>query len=435
LLLGILLSPALNAQFGLFLVEGNSERVAPSITDLGSVYAGESATAHFRLRNTSSVAATLSSVAVAGVGFTLISPSLPLDVAPKDAVDLTVTFRAADMGAYSASFNSTGIAVLLIATVAPRLTYRVDPSGAAPFPGTLDFGGVLSGSGAERRIVILNETPLVLTIPAISVEGGDFILRGTAFSGQALEPRQSREFSILFTPQTTGLRQGLLRLGDRSYPLLGTGIAPPLPKPTVSVDLKQAASATQGTLIIRFDAPAQTSGTGTAILDFPGPSDPAISFAAGGRSVAFPIAQGDTQAVLPFQTGTTAGVLSFTAQVGGWIDQQSVTIGAVPPGVSTIQAMRTAAGLEIRITGFDNTRSIGSLAFTFYDATGNPIAPGAIRADATKDFASYFASSGLGGIFQLRAVFPVDGNAAGVASCEATLSNSAGTVTTQRTFF
>ena len=431
----LLMPPAAYAQFGLFLVEGNGERVAPAIHDLGSVYAGESATAYFRLRNTSSATATLSSVTVAGVGFTLASPLLPLGVAPQGSVDLTVTFRATETGAYSASLISAGIAVLLTATVAPRLTYRVDPSGTAAFPGTLDFGSVLKGSGAVRRIIIQNETPLLLTIPAISVQGADFTLQGTALPGQTLEPRQGTEFSILFTPQATGLRQGLLTLGDRSYALLGTGIDPPLPKPTVSVDLKQAASAQQGTLIVRFDAPAQASGTGTATLDFPGPSDPAIAFAAGGRSVKFAIAQGDTQALLPFQTGTTAGVISFTAQVGGWIDQKSVSIAAVPPGVSTIQAARTAAGLEIRITGFDNTRSLGSLAFTFYDATGNPIAPGTIRADAAKDFASYFADSGLGGIFQLRAVFPVNGNASGVASCEATLSNSAGTATTQRTFF
>jgi len=91
--------------------------------------------------------------------------------------------------------------------------------------------------------------------------------------------------------------------------------------------------------------------------------------------------------------------------------------------------------LEIRITGFDNTRSLGSLSFTFYDAAGNAIAPGAIRADATKDFAGYFAGSGLGGIFLLRATFPVNGNTSGVASCEATLTNSAGTAKTQRSFF
>jgi len=72
---------------------------------------------------------------------------------------------------------------------------------------------------------------------------------------------------------------------------------------------------------------------------------------------------------------------------------------------------------------------------TAYDATGNPIAPGAIRTDATADFAQYFAGSSLGGVFLLRAEFPVTGNSALVASCETTLVNSAGSSKTQRTSF
>ena len=254
---------------------------------------------------------------------------------------MTVAFRANDTGGYSASLNSEGIAVLLIATVAPRLTYRVEPSQGTIFPGTLDFGSVVGSESAERRIVILNETSLVLTIPAISVQGTDFTLRGMPLSGQALAPRQGGEFSIVFAPQGLGARQGSLTLGDRSYALLGIGIGPPLPKPRVSLDLKQAASAQQGSLIVRFDAPAQTNGTGSAILEFRGAGDSAIAFAAGGRSVTFPIAQGDTQAVLPFQTGTTAGVLTFTAQIGEFTDQQSVTIAGVPPGISTMEAVRS----------------------------------------------------------------------------------------------
>jgi hypothetical protein len=231
------------------------------------------------------------------------------------------------------------------------------------------------------------------------------------------------------------VRQGSLTIGDRSYPLLGAGVDPPLPKPTVSLDLKPAASAQQGALIVRFDAPAQTSGTGTATLDFRGPADAAIAFASGGRTATFPLAPGDIQAVLPFQTGTTAGVLTFTAQIGGASDQQSVTIAGVPPGIGTAQGVRSAGAVEIRITGFDNTRSLGSLSFTFYDAVGNAIAPGAIRTDAAADFAKYFAGSDLGGVFLLRAVFPVTGDAALVASCEATLANSAGSAKTQRTSF
>ena len=435
LLLALVLAPAAHAQFDLFLVEGSAQRIAPALYDFGSLYANESASAHFRLRNTSSAPATLNVLAVAGVGFTLTSPALPIGLAPLGTIDLSVVFRAIDTGAYSASLHSEGIAILLTATVAPRLTYRVDAGSGTALGGPLDFGSVVRGYSTGRRITIQNETPLLLLIPAISVQGADFALLGAAPSGQALQPRQGGEFTIGFTPRTTGARQGSLTIGDRSYPLLGTGVDPPLPKPTVSLDLKPAASAQQGALIVRFDAPAETSGTGTATLDFSGTADAAIAFASGGRRTTFTIAPGDLQAVLPFQTGTTAGVLTFTVQVGGSIDQQSVTIAAVPPSISATQAMRSASAVEIRITGFDNTRSLGALSFTFYDAAGNALAPGPIRTDAAADFARYFAGSDLGGVFLLRAVFPVTGDAALVASCEATLANSAGSAKTQRTSF
>jgi hypothetical protein len=435
ILLALFAAPAARAQFQLFLVEGDTERAAPGVFDFGSVYAEESVTAYFRIRNTSGAAATLNVLAVAGVGFTLTSPALPVGLAPRSAVDLSVVFHATDTGAYSASLHSEGIAILLTATVAPRLTYRVDPGSGAVFPGTVDFGSVVRGSSSTRRITIQNDTPLVLTVPAISVMGADFALLAAPPSGQALQPRQGGEFTLVFTPQATGVRQGSLTIGDRSYPLLGTGVDPPLPKPAISLDLKQAASAQQGTLIVRFDGPAQTSGTGKATLDFHGSADAAIAFAAGGRLVTFPIAPGDVQAVLPFQTGTTAGVLTFTVQVGGASDQQSVTIAGAAPGISTAQGVRSQGTVEVRITGFDNTRSLGALSFTFYDAAGNAIAPGAIRTDASADFARYFTASDLGGVFLLRAVFPVTGDASLVASCETTLTNSAGSAKTQRTAF
>jgi len=434
-LLALALAPAANAQFDLFLVDGGTERPAPPVYSFGSLYGDESSTAHFRLRNTTNAAASVTLLAVAGEGFTLTAPPLPIGLAPQGAVDLSVVFHAAGTGGYSAAFRSDGIAILVTATVVPRLTYRIDPGPAGAFPGAVDFGSAEIGVAIARRITIQNETPLALTIPAIAVHGTDFSLRAPAPSGQALQPGQGGEFTMVFTARAAGVRQGSLVIGDRSYPLTGTGTDPPLPKPTASVDLKDAASAQQGTLIVRFDAPAKTGGVGTATLDFRGPPDTAIAFASGGRRVTFPIAPGDTQAALAFQTGTTAGVITFTAQVGGAIDQQSVTIAGVPPGISATQALRSATAVEIRISGFDNTRSLGPLSFTFYNAAGEPIAPGAIRTDDSADFARFFAGSDLGGVFLLRAVFPVTGNAGVIAACEATLSNSAGSAKTPRTPF
>lgn len=434
LILALLLAPAAHAQFNLFLVDGSTERAAPAVYDFGSLYAGESASAHFRVRNVSSAPATLTILEVAGVDFTLTSPVLPVGLAPQGAIDLTVVFGATDVGAYSASLHSDGIAILLTATLAPRLTYRSDVPGT-PFPGPVDFGSVVAGSGVERGITFRNETSLVLTVPSISVQGTDFALLAAAPSGQAIQPGQGGEFTVVFTPQTTGARQGSLIIGDRTYPLLGAGIDPPLPKPTVSLDLKQTASAQQGTLIVRFDAPAQTRGTGTATLDFQGAADSTIVFASGGRSATFAIAPGDVLAALPFQTGTTAGVLTFTAQVGAASDRQSVTIATIAPVISTVQAVRSPGAVEIQVTGFDNTRSLGALSFTFYDAAGNPLPPGTIRTDALADFTRYFGASNLGGVFLLRAVFPVTGDATLVVSCDATLANSAGSAKTQRTYF
>jgi hypothetical protein len=429
-----LLAPAAHAQFSLVLVNGNTEQPAPAVYDFGSLYAGETASAHFRVRNTSSAAATLTTLAVAGVGFTLTAPTLPAGLAPQGAIDLNVAFSATNTGAYSASLHSDGVSILLTATLAPRLTYRSDAPGTV-FPGPVDFGSVLTGSGAARGITFRNETSLVLTVPPIAVQGANFALQAAAPSGQTVQPGQGGGFTVTFTPQAVGASQGSLLIGDRTYPLLGTGIGPPLPKPTVSLDLKQAASAQQGTLIVRFDAPAQTSGTGTATLDFQGAADSAMAFASGGRSATFAIAPGDVQAALPFQTGTTAGVLTFTVQVGTASDRQSVTIAAGPPVVTTTQAGRTPGQVQIQVTGFDNTRSLGTLSFTFYDAAGNPVAPGAIRTDAAADFTKYFSTSTLGGVFLLRASFPVTGDATLVTSCDATLTNSAGSAKTQRTYF
>src|ERR1039457_2807124 len=170
LLLALILAPAAYAQFDLFLLVGGAEQAAPAVYDFGSLYAGESAVALFRLRNTSSAVATVNVLTVAGVDFKLTSPTaLPVGLAPQGAIDFAVSFSAADTGAYSAALDSDGIAILLTGTVAPRLTYRVDPPYGTAFPGPLDFGIVVRGAAAQRLITIQNETTLILTVPAISV--------------------------------------------------------------------------------------------------------------------------------------------------------------------------------------------------------------------------------------------------------------------------
>jgi hypothetical protein len=404
------------AQFQLFVVDSTGERIAPPLYDLGSVYANETATANFRLRNVSAAPAQVTLLSLAGSAFSLTAPSVPMTLAPQSGLDLSVTFRSADLGSYSAVLQCNGAALLLTATVLPRLTLT----------GSFDFGSVVSGSSVQRTFTVANVTAQVLIVPAISVRGAGFALVDIPPSGQALAPQQSGTFTVVFTPRATGQSQGTLVFGDRSYTLVGAGADPPLPKPFITVDLKQVASAQQGTVVIRFDTPARSSGNGTLTLDFRGPADSTVGFASGGRTAGFTVAPGDTQVAIPFQTGTTAGTLVFTALLGGATDQLSVVVPNAPPGISGTQGQRAPSSIEVDVTGFDNTRTLGNLTFTFYDSSGSVLTPGSIQADASANFGKYFAASDLGGSFVMRALFPVTGDTSRITACDVTLTNSAG---------
>jgi hypothetical protein len=95
-----------------------------------------------------------------------------------------------------------------------------------------------------------------------------------------------------------------------------------------------------------------------------------------------------------------------------------------------------ASGLTVNVTGFDNTRSAGLLTFTFYDASGNAIPPGAIAYESAVAFSTYFVGSGEGGQFALSAYFPVlGGNPSQVSAFTVQLANSVGTTPSAQTRF
>src|SRR5581483_7078203 len=142
----------------------------------------------------------------------------------------------------------------------------------------------------------------------------------------------------------------------------GLAIGVPLPHPSLAINLADPQSARDGSIAVTFDAPSRTAGAGTITLDFTplakGASDPAIQLGIVGRCLPFTIAPGDT--ALPsvnFQTGTTAGTIGFTVELGGATDRKTVVIPAAPVAILTAAATRTAGAIDVRITGFDNTRT------------------------------------------------------------------------------
>jgi hypothetical protein len=93
---------------------------------------------------------------------------------------------------------------------------------------------------------------------------------------------------------------------------------------------------------------------------------------------------------------------------------------------SSIATWRTG-DLDIQVTGFDNTYSAGAMTFTFSDISGQALASGAIRADFTADFRTFFTKTQAGSAFQIRVSFPVTGDTSSIGSVDVQLNNSAGT--------
>ena len=424
LLLGALAGAA-QAQFQLFSVSGTVEAPVAAVFDFGTAGPGDTLNVRFRVRNTSGAPAALVSMALAGAGFTIpTSPGLPKTLAPGGTLDFTVQFQANAAGSYSAGMTLPGISVILTAAVVSQLTY----SAGSP----IDFGQVVHGTSATLEIVVSNRSTAPLAIPPLTVFGAGFSVDAPSLAGLVLQPQQSDPFTLRFSPSTNGSYSGTLIAGNRTFVLGGTGVDPRTL--AVSINPGQLASGAQGTAIVSLNLPALSAAKGTLTLDFQGPADPAVAFASGGRSVPFTVAAGDTQLLsAPFQAGTTAGTIVFTATLGSASAQQPVTIAPAAIVLTSATASRASGTLTVQMAGFDNTRTAGPLAFTFYDAAGKAIPPSPIQAGA--DFADFFQNSGLGGLFLLKAVFPVNGDPSQVAAFEVQMTNAAGSTSTGRTNF
>jgi hypothetical protein len=75
------------------------------------------------------------------------------------------------------------------------------------------------------------------------------------------------------------------------------------------------------------------------------------------------------------------------------------------------------------------------MSFTFYDLNGNVIQPGAVSADFSSQFHTYFTTAQAGSAFQMIVNFPVTGDSSQVSAVDVTLTNSAGPVVNGRLNF
>lgn len=440
LLVALACAAALPAQLALYTVE--PERRIESAFHMGSIAAGDVLEMRFQLRNIGPFPEPLTVLDIAGTGFSMTGdPALPQTVWPGTGVEFTVRFAPARAGDYSAALVADSVSVILLASTTASLRVAVEEEGggwsALSSEMVVDFGDISIGAPAGRRFALSNLTGTELPPAELGLTPGVFSLGPDAPAQAVVPPGETVIFTVSCAPESAGVQEALLKVGVRQFRLRVNVIEPPLPRPEFVIELDEPGSARQGRVSVRFAEPPATRGGGVVRLEFePAPGlgpDPAVLFANGHPTAVFAVEAGEMSARfgerswMEFQTGSTAGNLVFTIEGGGHHERYTLPIAPAPVGISRTRAVRAGAFVEVEIAGWDNTRAVSELSFTFFDKSGKEVAPGAIRVDATEEFRRHFDTAGVGGVFLLRAVFPVTGGAGVIDAVQAALLNPAGT--------
>ncbi len=446
LLCAFLLPLAAQAQLVLSVVDGATETalVANSVFQLRPTETGDTQSVRLRVRNAGQQPAEITRFVADGSGFSLNRPLPPITLAAGGSLNATLTFVAGAPANYSANLQLNGISVLVLVSVTAGPTLTVFPTCNGTLPNTLEFGTVPRGQSRLCEFSLSNPTAQAMNISTVTVSGVGFSFLRTT-TAVTLAAGQSTSFAVQLTPQTVGVITGMLKIQGREYILRATVVEAPLPAPIFEFESSAAASGQQRRLTVRLPAPSPTTTTGLVNLAFIADpnlaDDPAVMFVeTSSRQVRFAVEEGKStvtlngQAFATFQTGTTVGRIRFTLSgvASGFASDPETTVilSPTPIALDKVLPSRFPDRIELVLTGFDNTFSIGSMLFRFFDSAGQQLA--AIPADFTAALRAFYAGSPGGSAFKITIKFPVAGSSATVAGIEADLSNSAGTVRTAR---
>jgi len=434
------------AQIQVFQFNGTTETPVSGLFNVGSATPGDTLNTRFRVRNTGAGPATFQTLSLAGSGFRISSqPSLPYIIAPGSEAEFRVDFAPTSTGTYTAFMLVNTINITLQGNAVPAATLMLEGSKTPLAAGAvIDFGPLVRGGSKLQGFMLLNAGSTNMTVTSLAVSGTGFRGPIGLTAPVQLTPGQTASFQVAFEPQTGQPAQGTLTVDNRSFNLTGLGLDPPLPSASITLASTLGASAQQNSVSVSLASVSQVSGSGTLTLQFrpsvPGVSDdPAVQFLSGPkRNASVTISPGDSgakfngQSSIAFQTGSTAGTITFTLTLPSGTQQTSLTIQPSPIHLDTASSVRELGELDVSLTGFDNTYTAAQLSFTFYDAKGAVLQPGAIPVNAATPFQQYFASTQAGGTFALLAKFPVSGDTSQIASVDVQITNTAGVTTVQK---
>ena len=187
---------------------GAALAVTPSPVAFGNVSVGGNKTMALTLSNGPSASATItiSQISITGDGFSVVSaPTLPLDLAAGQNLDLSIAFAPGSAGAASGNLSIT-----CTATNSP-VGVTLSGTGLAAgqigvLPATMDFGNVAVGGSADQ-VGSLTAGASSVTVSSADWSGQGYSLSGITFPAN-VPAGQSISFTVTFAPQAAGISAG-----------------------------------------------------------------------------------------------------------------------------------------------------------------------------------------------------------------------------------
>jgi hypothetical protein len=255
--------------------------VAPSTLSFGSVTVNTtSGAADVVVTNNSGQGITIEKLSSNLPQFIIVSPGLPISIAPHGSTTIRVVFRPSAAVNYSGSIvvstNKPWISLANIhvsgtgtnPVVPPTQSYLLSPSTS-----NLSFGNTLVGSSASSPVTLTNTGTGSVTISQVNVTGAGFTVTGFS-AGATLAAGQSLPLNVIFAPSIAGSAAGNISVvstatnSPATISLGGAGVQPQISVTPSSVsfgNVRVSATATQ-TVTIRNPGTAALNVTQTSLV-------------------------------------------------------------------------------------------------------------------------------------------------------------------------
>ncbi len=407
--------------------DGSSEVLVSGTFVMPPAAPGESSTARFRIRNTSSTLIVITRLSIDPSPFRTFDQFFPpRTVEAGGFVDFSIRFSPPAPGEYSSTLYINDLRVTLIGNSTSSSSVEIETPGGWQW---LKAGEKAALGSVERRSKLTRRLRITPAAPATVTGDGFRLTPGD----------ENSTYIVEFVSDKVGVSAGILQVESRSFPLEVIVTDFPPPKPSI-LWTSETGAAKQVKFKVKLSEPARAEVAGLLALTFTPdgglPDDTAVVLLPNAvRSQTVRFAEGAAEsAEMTLQTGTTAGVVRVRVTIGTNAAEETVRIAAMPVVLTQVRASVASANAEVVLTGYDTPRAASRISFTFYLKSGQVAAPGRIDADVRSAFADYYKTVS-GSAFTLRAHFPVSGTHTELDSVEVEVVNSAGPVSTGRLRF